>query len=96
MLHSISHFPLPCGEPHSILRYVAPEDVVVLLQDGVIFGLSNTESAAKLLGSGAALYALHSDLAARGLLQHIERGIEIIDHVRLVSITDQHRPQISW
>ena len=64
---------------------------LVLTQDAVIAATTGHVS------SGYNnVYALHSDLDARGLMDHISEDIQVIDLSDFVKLTTQHQPLVNW
>lgn len=95
MLYTLSHSPYARDLP-SLLRTARPGDDVLLMQDGVIAGLSGTAALEKLIASPLGLYALDADVAARGLIAHFSDKIALIGYNEFVALTVKHRQQMAW
>ncbi|NUA43868.1 Protein TusB [Dickeya solani] len=67
MLHTLAHSPYHT-DLDALLRIVGEGDAILLLQDGVIAALAGVPDGERLLSSGAAVYALQQDVAARDYL----------------------------
>jgi tRNA 2-thiouridine synthesizing protein B len=95
MLYTLSHSPNYCDLP-ALLRLTTEGDALLLLQDGVLAGLTGSHHLDLLLNTSLSLYALEDDLAARGLLGHFSSNIAVIDYNHFVALTEQHRSQMAW
>lgn len=94
-LHTLSHSPYHT-DIDAMLRVVAQGDALLLLQDGVIAGLAQGSVIARLLASGAPLYALRDDVVARGLTEQISPSVRLVDYTEFVRLTAQHAAQLAW
>ncbi|MDR0806415.1 MAG: sulfurtransferase complex subunit TusB [Enterobacteriaceae bacterium] len=95
MLHTVSHS-FYQFDSAALLNTVTPNDVILLLQDGVTMAMAQNEALIQLKQSGAMLYALREDVAARGLLSLITSDIELVDFQGFVDLTAAHYPQMTW
>ncbi|WP_431224700.1 sulfurtransferase complex subunit TusB [Serratia sp. L9] len=95
MLYTLSHSPTQCDLP-ALLRLTAQGDALLLLQDGVLAGLTGSASLDLLLNAPISLFALQDDLDARGLAGHISHKIAVIGYTHFVELTEKHRSQMAW
>lgn len=95
MLHTLSHSPYHC-DIDALLRCLGPEDALVLLQDGVIAALANSETASRLLNASIPLYVLQNDADARGLAAQISNNFSLISYNQFVQLTVQYSQQLAW
>ncbi|MGL4858352.1 MAG: sulfurtransferase complex subunit TusB [Enterobacteriaceae bacterium] len=95
MLHTLSHSPWQVDLP-ALLRLISPGDALLLTQDGVIAALAGSEHSRQLLACHVPLYALESDLLARGIASLCDPAITIIDYGKFVELSEQHMQQILW
>lgn len=95
MLHTVSHSFYQIDN-EALLKMVMPNDVILLLQDGVTAAISQSGALERLKRSGVAIYALQEDVEARGLKALIGDDIELINYQGFVDLTIAHYPQIMW
>ncbi|WP_226101445.1 sulfurtransferase complex subunit TusB [Dickeya oryzae] len=95
MLHTLAHSPYHT-DLDALLRNVGADDAILLLQDGVIAALSGVPFSKRLQSSGATVYALQDDVAARGLSAQIFTTIVLIDYTQFVQLTVLHSRQLAW
>ncbi|MEI8594584.1 sulfurtransferase complex subunit TusB [Photobacterium sp. Hal280] len=95
MLHMIFSSPFQNRALQQCVAQLLPGDEIVLLQDGVVAATSpgQLESALK---QAAAVYALETDLQARGLTGRVAAEVEVIDHNMLVTLTVRHPNCMKW
>ncbi|MFB6434498.1 MAG: sulfurtransferase complex subunit TusB [Candidatus Malihini olakiniferum] len=79
-----------------IMLCVAPQDAILLLQDGVIAALAQVDIEARLLEQGVPVYALRADVEARGLVAQISTSIPLIDYTEFVRLTAKYAVQLAW
>ncbi|WP_409158798.1 sulfurtransferase complex subunit TusB [Pectobacterium sp. B2J-2] len=95
MLHTLSYSPYQV-DLDTLLRSLGSGDVVVLLQDGVIAALTGGSIIHRLLDSAVPLYALRSDVVARGMTEQISNSVVLIDYNEFVQLTVEHSQQLAW
>ncbi|XBS69475.1 sulfurtransferase complex subunit TusB [Acerihabitans sp. KWT182] len=95
MLYTLSRSPFVC-DLSSLLLTVRAGDDLLLMQDGVIAGLTNASALRKLTAAPLGLYALDVDVAARGLAAHFSDKIAVIGYNDFVSLTVKHPQQMAW
>ena len=70
---------------------------LVLTQDAVITATSAIASTTKSAWNEyQAVYALKSDITARGLSDHISSDIQVIELSDFVKLTANHQPLVNW
>ncbi len=94
MLYTLSH-PFNRCDVSALLHLIMKDDVLLLLQDGVIAGLSGSVYIELLLNMPISLYALQDDLEARGLIGYCSNKITIIGYSDFVTLTEKHGSQIA-
>jgi len=92
MLHIVRSSPFGDSALSQCLAYRAPDDALLLIQDGVI-AAAVAPWAAALADSVQQLYVLQEDLQARGLQARVGTPIDMAAFVRLV--VDQGSP-LRW
>jgi tRNA 2-thiouridine synthesizing protein B len=83
----------------SCLAICLDEDGILLIEDGVYCGLESApyaEQIQQLIKCGVSVFALGSDVTARGLQNKIQPNIEIINYDRFVELSITHRCVQSW
>ncbi|CUR53520.1 Protein TusB [Serratia symbiotica] len=95
MLCTLSRSPTKF-ELFALLRFVTKDDVILLLQDGVLSGLINNIHYKLLLNTSISIYALEEDIKARGLMNFVSHKIIIIKYSNFVELTEKHYNQIAW
>ncbi|MEA9390864.1 sulfurtransferase complex subunit TusB [Acerihabitans sp. TG2] len=95
MLHTFSRSPF-VGDLDAMLLTVRAGDDLLLMQDGVIAGLTGTTALHQLTRAPLGLFALSADIDARGLGVHFSDKITIIDYNGFVSLTVKHAQQMAW
>lgn len=92
MLHTVNHSPFRSESLHTVLRYLLPGDVLLLIEDGVYGALENTSFAPKLKSALAnnQVCVLEPDLKARGV-SNIITGIKRVNYDGFVELTEQHK-----
>src|SRR5579872_3049093 len=122
MLHIINKSPTESYALASCLRVAKADDVIVLIENGVLaafvqfpfefFGNglpvldaayhpwsrrpSKSQMEIEQGKSGLAIYALRSDLIARGILDKVLPEVQIIDYEDFVDLAVHHHPTQSW
>ncbi len=76
----------------SCLQHVGPQDIVMLINDGV-YALKTTDAAVQELLDDNRLFALQHDATVRGVTAN---GASLIDEAGFVALTCEHSPSQSW
>lgn len=95
MLFTLSNSPHHC-DFSLLLKMVAPDDALLLMQDGVFAALHDSEACELLSKHVQSVYVLSEDLAARGLVGQISHKITLIDYTGFVALTEKHAQQTAW
>ncbi len=96
MLHTVNHSPFRSESLTTVLRYLLPGDVLLLIEDGVYGAQENTSFSDKLKQAMAnnQVCVLEPDLKARGIGNLID-GVKKVDYDGFVELTEQHQVT-SW
>ena len=98
ILHTVNKSPSQSNCLSSCLR-VAPQDgALLLLEDGVYAATQNTETSDLISTAliNRKVFALTSDVKARGLLERLIPGIDLVDYQGFVKLTEQYDTVQSW
>ncbi|QLK62810.1 sulfurtransferase complex subunit TusB [Enterobacteriaceae bacterium Kacie_13] len=95
MLFTLAHSPQHCDFP-LLIKLVAPEDALLLMQDGVLAAIEGSQACELLFQHVQSVYVLSEDLAARGLVGQISHNITLIDYTGFVALTEKHAQQTAW
>ncbi|GAB2927585.1 sulfurtransferase complex subunit TusB [Hafnia psychrotolerans] len=95
MLFTLANSPQSC-DLTAFLRLVGPQDALLLVQDGVLAAVKNSEASKCLTAWGLPVYVLSEDLAARGLIGQILHSTTLIDYTGFVALTEKHPQHIAW
>jgi tRNA 2-thiouridine synthesizing protein B len=99
VLHIINKSPFETGTLTSCLRFIRPDDGLLLIEDGVYAAEHGTAAEASLrpiLGK-LRVHALGPDLQARGLSHgKLLGGIEVVDYGGFVDLTTEYDTLQSW
>ncbi|WP_041523164.1 sulfurtransferase complex subunit TusB [Gilvimarinus agarilyticus] len=98
-LHTVNKSPFSDQSLHSCLNICSSGDSVLLIEDGT-YGALGSAPTFKLLQRAIErdikVYALESDLMARGLQSQIAQGIAIANYPAFVELSCQHTTVQSW
>lgn len=98
-LHTVNKSPFSHTTLASCLGVCQPGDALLLIEDGVYGALASSPHAEQLRrarDAGVRLYALDSDLSARGLSGQQMDGIELTDYAGFVRLSAQQQRTQSW
>ncbi len=95
MLFTLANSPQSC-DLTALLRLIGPQDAFLLMQDGVLAAVRNSEAGERLATLGLPVYVLSEDLAARGLVGQILHSATLIDYTGFVALTEKHTQHIAW
>lgn len=98
ILHTVNKSPFSQHTLRSCLRVVSGQDSILLIEDGVYAALDDSacsELIKKTL-QRVAVYSLLPDLKARGIEERIIAGIQTIDYLGFVLLTEKHDVVQSW
>lgn len=97
ILHTVNKSPFQNNSLDSCLRVAHANAGILLIEDGVYGACDDQNSlfTAQAL-SKHKVYALTPDLKARGLLERVKPGIELVDYAGFVALTEQFETVQSW
>lgn len=98
-LHTVNKSPFSHKTLASCLSICAEDDGILLLEDGVFGGMVTSPCAIKLkdlINQGVKVYALDSDVKARGIGEKLDQGIILTDYSGFVQLSIDHRCIQSW
>lgn len=98
--HTLHTLNVAAREQHDLLarllRCATPGDSLLLIEDGV-YNLADSTALAAIDAGELTLYALQTDLAARGLQQlAAEAGATVVDDSGFVTLACSHGKVVSW
>ncbi|UXI01540.1 sulfurtransferase complex subunit TusB [Photobacterium sp. TY1-4] len=96
MLHTIMTSPFQSQALRRCLRYLAPQDEILLIQDAVVAGTEKNAWSEALTQAGVNIYVLEVDLVARGLREQMNERIHVVDYSGFVGLTERHESQMKW
>jgi len=92
-LHTVNKSPFERNALQSCVGHLMAGDAVLMIEDGVL-GARNGSSAAaavKAALENSSVYALSSDLAARGIKpEQLIEGVQAVDYGGFVDLVTQH------
>lgn len=95
MLYTFRYSPFH-SDIRTILRYMQPGDCLLLIEDGVLAGLTDSAPLESLLASSLSVCALQEDIEARGLATHFSARIPRISYTDFVKLTIEHQQHFAW
>lgn len=95
MLYTFRYSPFHY-DVRTILRYVQPGDCLLLIEDGVLAGLTESTSIEALLASSLSICALREDVEARGIADYFSAKIPCISYTDFVKLTVEHQQHFAW
>lgn len=98
-LHTVNKSPFERNALCSCFGHLTAGDAVLMIEDGVIGARKGATTAAmvKAAQQKATVYALSSDLAARGIKrQDVIEGIQLVDYSGFVDLVTQHDRTAAW
>ncbi len=99
ILHTVNKSPFTHSALKSCIAVCANEDALLLIEDGVFGGISNSPDAIALLdliNRGINIYALSEDVGARGIEKKIYSQIQMINYDGFVKLALDHKCVQSW
>lgn len=98
VLHTVNKSPFQHDALDACLRVAAPDDSILLIEDGVYAAMVES-GRADLVAAALELckvYVLLPDLDARGIANRVRDGIETVDYRGFVDLTASHAKVMSW
>lgn len=99
ILHTVNKSPFSNSTLTSCVSVCAGNDVILLLEDGVLGAVKDTAYTNLLLdimATGIKVYALIGDVKARGLADKLLPDIILIDYPEFVHLSITHKCVQSW
>ncbi|QFU01613.1 Protein TusB [Halomonas sp. THAF5a] len=94
LLHVVNRSPANSRVHEQALTGMGPEDVLLLIEDGVQGALPQlVRYFAPIEGR---LFALKEDLEARGLLGRCAESVQVVDVDGFVTLTEEAERTVSW
>lgn len=95
LLHTLNALP---GTPacEDCLALVAAGDALLLMGDGAYAALARSDAWARLAASGAELYVLADDAAARGIDARLGPSVTALDMAGFVALTERFPRLQAW
>lgn len=96
MLHIVCRSPFSDDSLNSCVRIAKKDDPILLTEDAVtgVMPGSKVEGVIKSALASHAVYALSSDLKARGVDRMID-GVKVVDYTGFVELVEQHKT-MTW
>ncbi len=98
-LHTVNKSPFNFNTLASCLSICSNDDAILLIEDGVFGAVHHSPCAqnlAQMVARGVKVYALESDLKARGLDKRLHPHIEVTDYNGFVALSLDYRCVQSW
>ena len=98
MLHIVNKSPYERNALESCLRLAQAGSKVLLIEDAVTAAVRGGSFAARMAAAleKIEIYALTSDLAARGLKDRAMPGVRLVDYGGFVDLVTENSPVQSW
>jgi tRNA 2-thiouridine synthesizing protein B len=98
-LHTVNKSPFEKNALQTCVGHLTQGDAVIMIEDGVVGARKGSTAAAMVqaaLANGG-VYALASDLAARGIkAEHLIDGVQTVDYGGFVDLVAQHTRTVAW
>jgi tRNA 2-thiouridine synthesizing protein B len=98
LLHTVNKSPSERNTLESCLLHAGKGSAILLIEDGV-YGATKGNACEKALRDKmktVKVYALKSDLEARGMAESKIEGVELVDYGGFVDLVTQHSSVQSW
>lgn len=97
ILHTVSKSPQNPALS-SCLRVASEDSAILLIEDGVFAAIDTRDKSALIQQalSRHRVYALEADLKARGLMDKLATGVELVDYAGFVELTERYQTVQSW
>ncbi len=98
MLHTVNKSPFEKNSLVSCLDHAAKGSAILLIEDGVYGALNGSAVADKVKGAmeNTTVYALGSDLEARGIADKVMDGIKVVDYAGFVDLACENDKVQAW
>ncbi len=98
-LHTVNKSPFSSECLTQCLKVADDNHIIILLEDGIYGALPQsplTQALDEFCNSGGKVYAVTSDIEARGLNNQIKPSVNQIDYAGFVDLCTQYNPIQSW
>lgn len=98
MLHTVNKSPFDHNALETCLKYAKKGNAVLLIEDGVYAAAKGTAVSKKLQDAlkTVPIYALKSDVEARGMQNRVLDGVKLVDYGGFVDLVVEHNTVQSW
>ncbi len=98
-LHTVNKSPFERNALQSCVGHLLSGDALLMIEDGVLGARKGTSATAAIQAALAKgnVYALASDLAARGLRpEQLIDGVQMVDYDGFVDLVAEHSRTVAW
>ncbi|MBM3367475.1 MAG: sulfurtransferase complex subunit TusB [Betaproteobacteria bacterium] len=98
MLHTVNKSPFEHRALEACLKFARQGSAVLLIEDGVYAAARDTAVSGQVQDAlkRVSIYALKSDLEARGMHNRVMDGIRLVDYGGFVDLVVEHNAVQSW
>ena len=98
MLHTVNKSPFEHRALEACLKFARQGSAVLLIEDGVYAAARDTAVSGQVPDAlkRVSIYALKSDLEARGMQNRVMDGIRLVDYGGFVDLVAEHNAVQSW
>jgi tRNA 2-thiouridine synthesizing protein B len=98
MLHTVNKSPFEHKALQACLKFARPGSAVLLIEDGVYAAARDTAVSPQLQAALkiVSVYALKSDVEARGMQNRVMDGVRLVDYGGFVDLVTEHNAVQSW
>jgi len=94
ILHLLSKSPTENNAFNNAIRFLGPDDVILLIENGVYAGIEGIEPT--LPFSSTTIYALQDDVEARGIAGKLAAACKLVSYDGFVELTERYTKVQSW
>lgn len=98
MLHTVNKSPFEHKALEACLKFARQGSAVLLIEDGVYAAAKDTAVSPQLQAAlkTVSVYALKSDVEARGMQNRVMDGVRLVDYGGFVDLVAEHNAVQSW
>jgi tRNA 2-thiouridine synthesizing protein B len=98
MLHTVNKSPFEHQALEACLKFARQGSAVLLIEDGVYAAARDTAVSPQLQAAlkTVSVYALKSDVEARGMQHRVMDGVRLVDYGGFVDLVAEHNAVQSW
>jgi tRNA 2-thiouridine synthesizing protein B len=98
MLHTVNKSPFEKNSLESCLNHAKEGSAILLIEDGVYAAMNGTIVTDKVKAAMGqfTIYALESDVKARGIAGKVMDGIKLVDYTGFVDLACEHDKVQAW